>query len=302
LTWVELVRYDGLPMRYREVESRYQELVALRKSGRLSQAEWEQELKALLLQDLKGRYWTIGAQTGKWYYYDGTHWTEGTPQPSLFQTDSDSGPIAPGGQICPHCGFENQGVHALCSRCGRDMRSREQRSSSLATPRDIVSYCPSCGGRMDPHSHRCSSCGTGAQEALTSTGTSRGFEEVVLTRGSQPQFLEASTGTGRFGEEREIRAVNLLSCFRFMGGAGLIVGLVIGVFIGVIRDVGMGLANLIPLLAELKGRWLGGLAFGVAGATALGILSGTYGVLLGLLYNLLAIIFGGLRVKVYRGK
>ncbi len=289
-------------MNYKEVEKRYQELAALRKTGRLSQNEWEQQLKALLLQDAKGRYWTIGAQTGKWYYYDGTKWAEGTPQNSVFNDAIGAPPSAPlpTGVICPYCGFENQGMHSLCSRCGRDLRAKDIKAA--ATPRETAT-CPFCGVRVEPHSQQCPSCSRNLSDRSTSALSARpAVEELVLTKGGQPEFIEASTGSGHYGDERELRAVNLASCFRFLGGAALIIGLVIGVFLGAVREFGLSAFQTLPLITELKGRWLGGLAFGLVGAASGGLVMGIYGVLLGFLYNLLAIIFGGLRFKVHRSK
>lgn len=287
-------------MDYKEVERKYQELVALRREGRLTQPEWEQQLKALLLQDLKGRYWTIGAQTGKWYYYDGSRWVEGSPDGSAFADGGVAGaPDAPPTRACPHCGFENQGMHALCSRCGKDMRQKEMHGATTVTPRDL-NPCPSCGARVEAYLAQCPKCGKSLDGRGIPPPKAR-VEELVLHRETAPHFIEASTGSGRRGDEREIRAVNLLSCFKFLGGAGLIAGLVLGVFIGVIPEMGRSLSDLLPAtLAQLRGRWWGGLAFGLGGAAGAGLAVGLYGILIGLLYNLLSIIFGGIRVRVSR--
>ncbi len=294
-------------MRCRDAEARYQELVAQRKSGKLTQDEWEQQLKALMLQDVKGRYWTIGAQTGRWYYYDGTRWTEATPDDGVF---TESGPIAAqptppaptpattGALLCPHCGFENLAGRSLCSRCGRDMgRASQERE----TPSRSVRLCPVCGAALDPGTMQCHTCARNliGTDAPSSQMQKPRTGEVVLRKDSSPGFLDVSTGSGRHGDERELRALNLVSCFKFLGGAGLIIGLVSGVFYGAIREIGPAL-NSYPVVQELRGRWIGGMMFGLMGAGGIGLLSGLYGVLLGFLYNLLAIIFGGIRIKVFR--
>lgn len=289
-------------MDYKEVERRYQELVEAQRAGKITQAQWEQQLKALILQDTKGRYWTIGAQTGKWYYYDGIRWSEGTPQQDIFSTGRPgsggvASPAPTANQSCPHCGFENQGARALCSRCGQDMRKDIR---GAATPRDLQ-YCSYCGTKMESYLAQCPRCGRPV-ESRASMPAQLGkpvVEELVLQRGSKADFIEASTGSGRQGNESEIRALNLASCFRFWGGAGLVVGLVSGVFFGAIKQLGQGILPDMPLL-ELKGRWFGGLVFGLLGAVGGGFLSGLYGVFLGFLYNLLAIIFGGIRIKTFR--
>lgn len=283
----------------------------MHRAGRLTREQWEQQLKALILRDLKGRYWTIGAQTGKWYYYDGMKWVEGAPQSSAFV---ETGPTqvaqaqvptpAPPPQqpvVCAHCGFENAGGRALCSRCGKELRKDIR---SAVTPRDL-NTCASCGARLEAYLAQCPRCGADVgTRALSSTplpGMEARLDELELRRGprSGADFIEMSTGAGLGGDESEIRALNLWSCFRFWGGAGLIIGLVCGVFFGGIKDIGQGLAPFIPLM-QLKGRWSGGLLFGLIGALGFGVFSGLYGVFLGFLYNLLAIIFGGIKIKVFR--
>jgi hypothetical protein len=37
----------------------------------LSEPDFKKKLKELRLQDEQGHFWTIGAQTGKWYCFDG---------------------------------------------------------------------------------------------------------------------------------------------------------------------------------------------------------------------------------------
>lgn len=37
-------------------------------------------LEKMKFNDDQRRYWTIGAQTGKWYYYNRSGWVEGKPR------------------------------------------------------------------------------------------------------------------------------------------------------------------------------------------------------------------------------
>lgn len=48
-------------------------------TGRITDAEFEAALKALMVQDAQGRYWMLGSDTGKWYVHDGAQWIEGLP-------------------------------------------------------------------------------------------------------------------------------------------------------------------------------------------------------------------------------
>jgi len=47
--------------------------------GPISEEEFRDEIEGLQIQDEQGRYWTIGAQSGQWYRYDGREWVQETP-------------------------------------------------------------------------------------------------------------------------------------------------------------------------------------------------------------------------------
>ena len=68
-------------MDFRDLHSRYEELREQFDAGEINEEEFKEELESLQLKDEQGRYWTIGAQTGKWYFYDGRRWVEETPLP-----------------------------------------------------------------------------------------------------------------------------------------------------------------------------------------------------------------------------
>lgn len=67
------------PLDFRATESRYFELKGRLDAGAITQQEFEKRLRELLVTDAGGRTWTIGAQTGQWYYADGENWVPGTP-------------------------------------------------------------------------------------------------------------------------------------------------------------------------------------------------------------------------------
>ena len=66
-------------MDFQEVQRRYLELRADFEAGRISEEEFQEEIEGLQVKDEQGVYWTIGAQSGKWYRYDGQEWTQETP-------------------------------------------------------------------------------------------------------------------------------------------------------------------------------------------------------------------------------
>jgi len=77
----------------------------------------------------------IGAQSGKWYFYDGNEWIQSSP-PSIQE----------GKAICIYCGFENKITAEACARCGGNIRG------------EVVNKCPKCGHKLDDPSQDCPSC------------------------------------------------------------------------------------------------------------------------------------------------
>lgn len=81
---------------FKEVEKGFSLLKQEFKSKKISEREYKDRLKKLRLKDNDGRSWTIGAQSGLWYYFDGQNWIESLP-PSVQK----------GKAICIYCGYEN---------------------------------------------------------------------------------------------------------------------------------------------------------------------------------------------------
>jgi LysM repeat protein len=68
-------------MDFQDLQRRYDELREQFGAGEISEEEFKSELEELQLKDEQGVFWTIGAQTGKWYRYDGRDWVQETPIP-----------------------------------------------------------------------------------------------------------------------------------------------------------------------------------------------------------------------------
>jgi len=81
---------------FKEVEEEFSLLKQEFKTKKISEREFKERLKKLRLKDEEGRSWTIGAQSGQWYYFDGQNWIESLP-PSVQK----------GKAICIYCGYEN---------------------------------------------------------------------------------------------------------------------------------------------------------------------------------------------------
>ena len=62
-----------------EMERRFYELKGKLDVGAIGEEEFKAEVERLRFQDAQNRWWMIGAQSGKWYVYDGTRWLPGQP-------------------------------------------------------------------------------------------------------------------------------------------------------------------------------------------------------------------------------
>jgi hypothetical protein len=107
----------------------------------------------------------IGAQSGKWYYFDGKDWLQSEP-PS--QKDDTA--------ICVFCGFENKLESESCVRCG-------------GTRAEEPTICPTCGGPLQKPFDTCPRCRK-EPETLSSIGSIRLEDEMksgfLIVRGIHP--------------------------------------------------------------------------------------------------------------------
>ncbi len=68
-----------LDLGFQKVEDEYLRLKGQFALGRITSEQFDAALKELMVQDAQGRYWLIGADSGKWYMHDGTDWVEAQP-------------------------------------------------------------------------------------------------------------------------------------------------------------------------------------------------------------------------------
>ncbi len=64
-------------MTVEEMERRFFELKGKLDVGAITDPEFKTEVEKLKLQDADGRWWMLGAQSGKWYSFDGARWLPG---------------------------------------------------------------------------------------------------------------------------------------------------------------------------------------------------------------------------------
>ena len=108
---------------FRNVETALSRMKRRFRDKEISKREFIESLKKLRVRDEQGRFWMIGVQTGKWYYFDGRKWTPSHP-PSVSE----------GKAICIHCGLENDLDVEVCSRCGGafDVAAEEDRNGIIS--------------------------------------------------------------------------------------------------------------------------------------------------------------------------
>ncbi len=212
---------------FRSVEESFRELKKKFRLGQISQKEFGERLKNLRIRDKEGRFWMIGAQSGKWYYFDGKDWVQSEP-PSLKE----------GKAICIYCGFENDLTSEFCARCGSAPKEEER------------AVCPECGRELDEPGRACPSCGP---------------KETTATRPPTADF--AAIGAAAKGKgDYSFRGVHPGSFTLFSGIVGFFLGIIVGAIVGVtdvLPSIGVSVP---PFLQELRGKLMGGIIFSGLGA------------------------------------
>ncbi len=98
-------------MNIEQMEQRFYQLREQLNTGAISEAQFKAGVEKLQLRDAEGRHWMIGAQSGKWYYYDGQQWLPGDPR--------QAGPLsARTAAMCPQCGATVEAGTVFCGNCG----------------------------------------------------------------------------------------------------------------------------------------------------------------------------------------
>jgi len=246
---------------FKNAAETFEELKTRFQSGDLSRQQFIDEMKKLRIKDAQGRFWMIGAQTGKWYYFDGRDWVVSDPPES-----KDKGPV------CLFCGHENKEGDMICGRCG----------GNLDGPADpALDRCPDCGGPLEKPLLTCPRC----------RPQDPGEKTVEIVRLDDPL-------PGRDGDYI-LRAVKPASLFRFLGAFGALAGAAYGVFAGATGSPPATAAASLPAaILDQQGRLLGGIIDGLAGAAAGFLLLGLAGLFLASLGNLLLSAGGGLKIRL----
>jgi hypothetical protein len=78
-------------MLFGDAEREYRNLKKQFAAGQLSEADFRARLENMMIEDDQGKWWSIGYETGKWYYHDGEQWVRGDPPAEKSTTTPAAG-------------------------------------------------------------------------------------------------------------------------------------------------------------------------------------------------------------------
>ena len=122
---------------FRDAETTFTLLRKKFKEKKISQQEFADSLKQLRIKDDEGRFWVIGAQSGKWYAFENGEWIEAKP-PSQMEKKA----------ICIACGFENDLEAEFCARCGNRHGDGAPETAAEADGTDAAAPVEAVPGKM----------------------------------------------------------------------------------------------------------------------------------------------------------
>lgn len=122
-------------MDFKEAEERFYELKGRLDAGAISQEEFKAQLEGLKVQDSQGRYWTIGVQSRKWYFHDGTRWIRAEPP--------EEAEVAPPSEETPRGPLASMPEQPLKPPVSLELRPRRRVSRGLLTliPLGLILAC-----------------------------------------------------------------------------------------------------------------------------------------------------------------
>jgi len=138
--------------------------------------------------------------------------------------------------------------------------------------------CKFCHSRMDEHDAYCKFC-----------GASQKVPDSRLSKQPARHLAE---------DEILFKSVRILSVVIFFGGLGLVLGVIFGAAFGIFKILGDAIYQFPVMLQEMRGKIQGGIFFGAIGGIAGFIGFGLLAALLGMFFNALAFVFGGIRFKI----
>lgn len=249
---------EMLDRRFRAVELSFHQLSKQFRRGEISRDQYAEALRKLRLLDNEGRCWMIGAQTGRWYYYDGQKWIQSEPP------EDGRGSI-----LCPNCYHQNEPEARVCGVSGAVL---------VKTSTKIV--CLNCGNLIDSALKVCPYCETEVYS-----------QSEVAPVGDGSARLEPATRPAE-ASWTYLRTVDQVTFMLFSGGLGIFLGVLFGLILGS-TDFFPGLVASLPaFLKDMQGKLVGGLVFSLLGGVLGFVLMAISGFVLALLVNASIYFFG----------
>ncbi len=297
--------------KFKETERKYTELKEKLNRGEMTPEEMKKELKKMMVLDEKGNYWMIGGKTGKWYSYNGTDWKEGDPyyvepreetqEPPLEQREQSESPVVqPVQPVTPShsdesggtakneesadtanreeaAGQRGPGTAPVMSHTGISPNEKARLDTVIEEGPDRQTICKVCKSKISFASVYCRVCGANQKELAA---------------------LSKKVPKPAKGSELLITSIKPTSLIFFLGGLGLVLGVLLGAAFGVFNSIIPELPPQFPdMLADTRGGFAGGLIFAAIGGIAGFALSAVTAGILAIVYNGIAYLFGGIRLK-----
>lgn len=86
---------------FRQAEERYFNLRGQLDTGRITRAQFDEALAQLMLRDPQGRYWALGADSGRWNVFQSGAWVEAMPDMGASPPPPGLPPSLPGAHAAP---------------------------------------------------------------------------------------------------------------------------------------------------------------------------------------------------------
>jgi len=249
--------------KFKDVEAVFSRMKRRFRSGEISQREFIDGLKQLRIKDEEGRFWMIGPQSGKWYYFEGKDWVQSSPL-SIGEKKA----------ICIYCGYENDIESAVCAGCGGHVGEGKEEGKP--------EICPECGSEIDPEMDVCPFCAA---------------REMESAKESDESVHSDAPREGR-GVSYSVRSVQPLSFLWFSGGLGAVTGVLLGLLAGA-TDFFPGLNEILPaFLKDMQGKLVGSVVFTALGGVIGFLAFSLAGFLIALVVNGVLSFIGGLIVRI----
>ena len=285
-------------LKFKKIEEQYNIIKSRLKNGEINTDEMKAELKDLMIQDDDGRYWMIGSKSGKWYVYDGSTWVEDNPFQGQVEEEAprveepqQRQETQPFKDTIDTRTFEDQTDNQFFSEKDIETIATQEKDpivkpgpsydfSEPDTSTDVVKVCKYCNNPL-LDDEICSICGRNQIKA------------EPVRRG-----VKGKTRTADATEERRLASIDLISLTLFFGGIGIIFGAIFGAIFGTLDLYPEFLQKFPAMLQDAHGQIQGGIIFAIIGAVAGGILFGIAGSFIASFYNIMANLFGGIKVTV----